>query len=149
MAQTTGATTARVATVGISSDGSSWTDISGFANAVTDTSQDRTSGEDYTFDGDTAIIGVGKREPVESTIRIIYTEGAGEPWKVLRAAFENATDYYVRYTVKAATTGNSRFTSGKGQIISCPYPEIDTTSGDPVACEFTFKHPGWTEAAVP
>ena len=57
MAQTTGATTARAATVGYSSDGSSWTDISGFAMAVTGASQDRMSGEVYTFDGDTAIIG--------------------------------------------------------------------------------------------
>lgn len=149
MAQTTGGTTARVSTVGISADGSSWTDISGYTNAVTGTDQDRTSGETYTFDGDKAIVGVGKREPVESTIKIVYTEGAGEAWKVLRAAFENATPYYVRYTVKPATTGNSRFTSDAGYITNCPYPEVDSTSGDPVTCEFTIRHPGWTEAAVP
>ena len=149
MAQTTGATTARAATVAISPDNSSWTDISGFSNAVTGTQQDRTSGEAYTFDGDKAIVGVGKREPDEAAIKIVYTEGSTEPFSVLRAAFENATPYYVRYTVKAATTGNKRYTSDVGYIISCPYPEVDSTSGDPVTVEFTFKPRGWTDALVP
>ena len=149
MAQTTGATTARAGTVAISPDNSTWTDISGFSNAVTGTQQDRTSGEVYTFDGDKAIVGVGKREPDEAAIKIVYSEGGSEPFAVLRSIFENATPYYVRYTVKAATTGNLRFTSDSGYIISCPYPEVDSTSGDPVTVEFTFKTPGWTQASVP
>ena len=111
MAQTTGATTARAATVGVSSDGSSWTDISGFAMSVTGQSQDRMSGEVYTFDGDTAIIGAGKREPEEIEISYVYTEGGSDPFEVIRAVFENATAYYFRWTVKAATTGNFRFTT--------------------------------------
>jgi len=150
MAQTTGATTARAATVGVSSDGSSWTDISGFAMSVTGQSQDRMSGEVYTFDGDTAIIGAGKREPEEIEISYVYTEGGSDPFEVIRAVFENATAYYFRWTVKAATTGNFRFTTPACYVTSFTYPEIEAeNAGDPIAGAFTVRTPYVTKAAVP
>lgn len=150
MAQTTGATTARAATVGYSSDGSSWTDISGFAIAVTGASQDRMSGEVYTFDGDTAIIGAGKREPMEIEISYVYTEGGSDPFEVLRPIYEAATAYYFRWTVKAATTGNFRFTTPACYITSFGYPEIEAeNAGDPVPGSLTIR-PGYvTKAAAP
>jgi len=66
MAQTTDYLSGVATKVEISTDGgSAWSDISGSSNVVTPSPQSRMSGEAYTFDGDTALVGFGKREPMD------------------------------------------------------------------------------------
>lgn len=149
MAQTTGATSARNAVIEVSTNGSSWTDISGFANSVDPGESTRMLGEVYTFDGDTAIITAGKRQPLDLDLKFVYTEGGSEVFEVVRAAHEAGTNLYVRYTVKAASTGNFRYTSAAGLIGSFKYPAVDSEDPKSVICGFSLKVPSLTKAAIP
>jgi hypothetical protein len=151
MAQTTAATSARNARVAISTDGSSWTDVSGSAGQFSPGDGSRMTGEAYTFDGDGPIIVAGKLEPQESTIHVIYTETAGEAFITLWTAFIAANStLYGRVDPLGSTTGNYRFTTGKGVITAMPaFSEMDAGSGDVQTVEATFKHGGWTRSLVP
>lgn len=149
MAQTTGAMSSRAAVLELSTNGSVWTDHSGLATNVEDTTQTRISGEAYTFDGDTAIIKAGKREPAEIKVSVVYTEGAAEATEVVRAAFEGATDLYLRWAPKGATTGNFRYTTSAGIVIEYNYPPIEAESGDPILTEFTLRAASVTKAVIP
>ena len=151
MAQTSTAFSARNAVVYISTDGSSWTNISGSSQSVTAGDGTRLTGTAHTFDGDGPIIAAGKLDAQESTIAILYTETSGEAYETARAAFVAASStLYVRVDPLGATTGNFRHTTGKGVITAFPqFAEIDAASGDPMALEFTVQHPGWTKSTVP
>lgn len=148
MAQTTSALSAKSAKVEISTNGSSWTDISGVASAVEPGTATRQSGEAYTFDGDTAIITGGKREPVELEVKIVYTEGASDGFEVVRAAFEAGTALYVRYSPKGGTTGNFMFTSDSGLVVDFNYPTIDAEEAAPILTDFTVKTAKVTKSVV-
>ena len=151
MAQTSTAFSARNAVVYISTDGSSWTNISGSSQSVTAGDGTRLTGTAHTFDGDGPIIAAGKLDAQESTIAILYTETSGEAYETARAAFATASStLYVRSTPLGATTGNFRHTTGKGVITAFPqFAEIDASSGDPMMIEFTVQHGGWTKSTVP
>ena len=71
MAQTTNQIAMAAAKVEVSTDGSSYTDISGHEQSVEVPAQTRISGQVYTHDGDTALIAGGKREPIEVTVNIV------------------------------------------------------------------------------
>ena len=108
---------------------------------------------------------------MEIEISYVYTEGGSDPFEVLRPIYEAATAYYFRWTVKAATTGNFRFTTPACYITSFGYPEIEAenvlsksivrhktfhlptimaeNAGDPVPGSLTIR-PGYvTKAAAP
>jgi hypothetical protein len=150
MAQTTNSTSARNAVLEISSDGSTWTNISSVANSVSPGSGARMTGEANTFDGDGTIVVAGKQEAQESKIKLIYTED-GVGYEVLRGYFASTNSTcYLRVAPNGATTGNYRHTSAKGVITEFPYfADLDASSGDVMAIELTVKHPGWTKAVVP
>ena len=151
MAQTSTAFSARNAVVYISTDGSSWTNISGSSQSVTAGDGTRLTGTAHTFDGDGPIIAAGKLDAQEATIAILYTETSGEAYETARAAFVTASStLYVRVDPLGATTGNFRHTTGKGVITAFPqFAEIDASSGDPMMIEFTVQHGGWTKSTVP
>mgnify|MGYP000957837299 CR=1 FL=1 len=149
MAQMTGAISAKDSVIEYSTNGSSWTAISGYGNKLEDTSQARKTGYTYTFDGDTAIITVGKREPLKLKLSFVYSEGSSEPFQVLRALFEAGTALYLRWTAKAAVSGNRRFTTDLGYISEWPYPDINAESADAIMTQFTFETPKATDAAIP
>ena len=151
MAQTSTAFSARNAVVYISTDGSSWTNISGSSQSVTAGDGTRLTGTAHTFDGDGPIIAAGKLDAQESTIAILYTETSGEAYETARAAFVAASStLYVRVDPLGATTGNFRHTTGKGVITAFPqFAEIDASSGDPMMIEFTVQHGGCTKSTVP
>jgi len=151
MAQTSTAYSARNSVLEISTDGSSWTNISGSSSSVTPGDGTRLTGTAHTFDGDGPIITAGKLDAQESTIAILYTETSGEAYETARAAFVAASStLYVRVDPLGATTGNFRHTTGKGVITAFPqFAEIDASSGDPMMIEFTVQHGGWTKSTVP
>ncbi|MFA4973452.1 MAG: hypothetical protein WC683_12610 [bacterium] len=121
-------------------------DISGSSNQVSSTEQRRGSGEGYTFDGDVAIIKAGKREPVEVTFRIIYTEEALEGWELAKAAFEAAggTAVDISWILEAGAT---TWTITDGIITRLQYPQADPTDANPVMVEFSVRAPEITTAA--
>lgn len=151
MAQTTLATSSRNAVVEISTDGSTWTDISGYAASVTSGDGTRLTGDAHTFDGDGPIIVAGKLDTQESDVKIIYTEDTNGAYDRCNTAFDSTNStLYLRVAPKGATSGNFRYTSTKGVVTKFPkFPELDSESGDVLAIEFTVMHGGFTKAAIP
>jgi hypothetical protein len=151
MAQTTLSTSSRNAVVEISSDGSTWNDISGYAQSVSPGDGTRLTGTAFTFDGNGPIITAGKLDAQESTIGIVYTEDTGGAYDRAKGYFDGASSTcYLRVAPNGNTTGNFRFTSTKGVITQFPaFHELDASSGDPQMIEFTVQHGGWTKAAIP
>jgi hypothetical protein len=150
MAQTTGALAAVDCKLEISTNGSDWTDISGFSNKISPGGQNRMSGEAYTFDGDTAIVGAGKREPVEITVSIVYTEGAAEAFEVVRGQFETAGGgaLYVRFSPDGGDVDDFLYTSDAGEITNFNWPEPDAGNADPKLVEFSLKTPKFTKSVI-
>lgn len=135
--------------VAVSTDGSSFTDISGNSSNVEPDGGDRKSGEFYTFDTDYAGLTRGKREPIDLKVSILYTEGGSDAWTVVNTAYENNTALYLRWSPKGNTTGNLRFTTGAGIVTSMIYPQGEAESPDAIMAEFTLKVPFVTKATVP
>jgi len=122
-----------------------WVDISGTANSVTSTGGNRKSGDGYTASGDTPLIVSGKRESLEVTVKVVYTEAAGTPnaFEDLHAVYVSGDGAAIRWT---PTTGGAVYSTAStaGAAIECPitsfnYPALDFSSGDPIMIEFTVK----------
>jgi hypothetical protein len=142
MAQTTGAVANACAKVWISTDNITYTDISGVAQSVADTEQTRISGEAYTFTGEGAIVKSGKKEPLELTFTIVYSETDAEAYQVVRQLFETATcspNFYVRWSPRGGAADDEQITSGAGVITAFTYPPADATQGGPIITGFKVK----------
>lgn len=148
MAQTANAIGFRNAKIEISNNGSTWTDIGGWANSIKVGAGEREIGEFFTLDGDTPILTPGKRGAIEITTAIAYTEGAGDPYEVVRAAYEGATYVYIRWSPRGGSSGQFQFTTGPGLIGSPIYPGGEAGPGDTVAVEFTIKCQSITKSVV-
>jgi len=149
MAQTTVAMSSKNGVVEYSLDGSTFVLISGTANSVTVSGGDRKSGEAYTADGDTALIVSGKREPLEVTVKVLYTEAASTPnaFEDLRTVYLSGAGACVRWSPTAYTAvGSNRYTTAStagtaavGVITKFNFPSLDFASGDPIMVEFTVR----------
>jgi hypothetical protein len=149
MAQTTTALSAVNAKIEFSSNGSSWTDISGSSNSIDPGEQTRQSGEVYTFSGDTAVITAGKREPMELEAKILFTPTAGEAWETARAAFETAGGAgYLRWSPQGGTTGNKQYTTPAGVLTGLSYPPAAADDAKPVMVGLKLKVAYVTESTV-
>ena len=140
MAQTTAGTSFKDCKIETSTNGTTWTDISGFASSVDLDGGDRQTSEVYTFDGDTGIITKGKREPIEVTASIIYSEGVSDPQAVVQTAYEAGSDLYVRWSPLGGTTGKKQYTA-KGIVTTHVYPKGEADGGDPMMTEFSVTTP--------
>lgn len=136
MAQTTDGITFKNCKLEMSVNGSVWTDISGFAASVEVGGGERETGEAFTFDGDTPILLAGKRGALEVKAKIVYTEGVSEAQETIRAAYEGATPFYLRWTPKG--TG-FLYTTSAGIPVSPPYPGGEAESADTLIGEYTIK----------
>lgn len=143
MAQTTDQNTFVDAHIEFSDDGSAWDDISGFSSEIALSGGDRNSGEVYTAEGDTPIIGAGKRTPIDVEVTVVYTEGTADPFETVRALYETdgGGDAYLQWVPRGDTVGNFMFTTGKGIITSFMYPNGPVEPGDPQTVKFTLKVP--------
>ena len=150
MAQTTNKVSMAASLVSVSVNGSDWTDISGQAQSVEVPAQVRKSGEAYTFNGDTALVTGGKREPMEVTVKVLYNEEAAEAFEVARAEFEadDGDAFYVKFSPAGGSGGDFEYSSGAGELVSFEYPPADASSGDPVLCSFTVKCASLTKAVI-
>lgn len=151
MAQTTAQVSSGCGKVEVSIDNSTWTDISGVTNKVDGLEQSRMSGEVYTLTGDTALIGGGKREPIEASVAIVYTETDAEGYQVIRQWFETTgcdNPFYLRYSPRGGAAGDEQITTSEGRLTSFIYPPLDAGSGDPIMCGFKAKFPGVTTTIV-
>lgn len=146
MAQTTGAITGAAAAVYLKVASGSLIDYSGQAQSVDAVTASVTTSDAYTFDGDNAIILVGKQEPVEVTINFLYTEVASELWDIAEAAFQAKSTVQVKWEPKGST-GKEIITDAGGYITSIVYPAVDAATAGPVVASITVRAPGISTAA--
>lgn len=149
MSQTTGAINSSAAKVEYSNDGgSTWTNISGFANKVEQPEGSRISGEEYTADGDTAIVMAGKREPMEVKVMIVYTEGSSEPFRTVEADFRAGTRAQVRWSPAGGASTQRQYTTSRGPITKLTSPGHDAKGGGPEMCGFTIRTADVTPSTI-
>lgn len=151
MAQTTLATTFKDAKIEISIDNSSFTDISGVSNKVEISGGEREVSDTFTAGTDTPIVLSGRRASLDITSNILWTAdtAATDAEQIVRAAYEAATSFYIRWMPKGELSGTALYTStGVGVITTPMYGFGDAASADPMLIEFTCKVPYITASTV-
>jgi hypothetical protein len=153
MAQTTYGLPRSNFQVQVSTNGSSWTDISGVATTVQRSDGDQMVGEQNTADGASPVVtGSNKKAAETVTVRALYTEQTGEGWKTVHDRYRGTDKtIYVRWAPKGGigtVAGNVLFTCAdeagtalKVPIINCTLPDLDAGSGDPAMFEFSVRTP--------
>ena len=150
MAQTSDSIWGGAAKVEISTDGSDWTDISGHANKVMPDDAARRVGEKYTFDGETPIVKVGKRESISISVGIIYTEEAADAYEVARGQFESTGggSFYLRWAPGGGDSGEKQYTTDEGFVKSFPYAPVDSEEDGPMSLEFEVQTADITSSTI-
>jgi hypothetical protein len=150
MAQTTDSIWGGAAYAGISTDGSSWTEISSHGISVTPEGGDRRVGETYVFDDENAIVKVGKLNPRETRVDFVYTEQAADAFEVVRAQFESAGGgtLYVRWSPNGGGIGDAGYTSDAGFCSDLRYPEVDSEADGPIVMYFVCRHASLTRSII-
>lgn len=146
MAQTTGAITGAAAAISLKVASGSYVDYSGQAQSVDEVTATRANSTAYTFDGDNAIILLGKEEPVEVTINFLYTEVALELWEIAEAAYQAGSAVQVKWEPKGSS-GKQIETAATGYITSITFPAVSAEGAGPVVASITVMAPGITYAA--
>ena len=136
MAQTTGALSWANCQIELSTNGTNWTDVSGFSNSLSLDGGDRQTGEFFTVDGQTPIVTYGKRNMLTVTIQAVYTEEGSDPYAMAQATFAANSALYVRWSPKAwAAIGDFRFYTNEGRVTMPVYPVGAADSPDAIAIE--------------
>lgn len=148
MAQTTGAVNSNNTKVEISTDGTNWVDISGFASTVKPSGGERKTGEAYTFEGEFPISLPGKKQKTMIAVTAVYTEGASDVFEIVRGAYDSQADLYLRWSPKGGHVGDFMFTGSAGRITACPYPAMDASSDDPITIEFEMTLGGIVKSVI-
>lgn len=142
MTQTAGGKTFTDAVIEYSLDGgTTWVDMSGFTNKVENSGGDRQTSEVYTADGDTAIIGQGKREPTETKVTAVFTEATADPFNILEPYHKAGSPAVVRWASDGTAAGAMQFTTDVtyGVLVNIFHPGGDVAPGDPIVTEMVVK----------
>ena len=130
--------------------GTTWVSVSDNMSVVTPPTQTRPTGEAYVFGEDVAVIGVGKRQPVDVTVRGIWAEGTADPFYSVYAEFTTPCGDLVaiRWGPGGCTTTNDVFytSTTKSEVISLTFPGGDSSSADIIMYEFVVRTPDITRA---
>lgn len=150
MPQTTDSIWGGAAYVGISTNGSSWTDIGSHAMRVDPAGGDRRTGEAYVFDDEDPIVKVGKKNPRQTRVDFVYTENAADAFEVARAQFESAGGgtIYVRWSPNGGGVGDAGYTSDAGFVQDMNYAPVDSEEDGPMQCYFVVQHSSITRSII-
>jgi len=122
-----------------STNGSVWTDIRADAAMIRVSGGERKMGKFFNFSLDYPVLTRGKRDSLQVASRSIYSEGAADTFEVARAAYENGTDFYLRWSPEGGAIGDFLFTMAAGTITNPPYPGGEAESADPVTFEMNVE----------
>jgi len=156
MPQTQVAMSWRDCDVALSTDGASWTDVTGYHNSIEQSGGELATGSAHTSDATYAVVTVGKRAPATVTFNALYVESASTPYAFAKTAYETPSELYIRWSPAGRTSGNYTFYTGMNAVAtpgtpiaadfdgnswltSMPYPAGDAGSADPVALALTFE----------
>jgi hypothetical protein len=131
--------------------GTAWVDVSDNATVVDPPEQTRITGEAWVFGEDTALIGDGKLNPTEVTVRGVWAEGTADPFYTVYAEFTTPCGdmVAVRWSPAGCATSSDAFSTNttQSEVISLTYPGGDASSGDILMYQFIVKTPDITRAA--
>ena len=159
MAQTTGSLPQGGCQVEVSTDGSTWTDVSGSVASVSMSGGDQMTGEQHTFDGQYPIVtGSGKMNATTAEFSIVYTETSSEAFDIVYGRFEDggAGTIYVRYSPAGGQSTEARYfaTNDAGSaatavpIVSCIPPSADAGVGDTIMASFSVLAPQFKQETI-
>jgi hypothetical protein len=150
MTQTTDSIWGGAAYVGISTDGSAWTDVGSHAMQVAPEGGDRRTGEAYVFDDENAIVKVGKLNARQTRVDFVYTENAADAFEVARAQFETAGGgtLYVRWSPSGGGVGDAGYTTDSGFVQDIPYAPVDSEEDGPMQVYFVLQHSTITRSII-
>jgi hypothetical protein len=147
----TNAITFRNNTILVSTNTTTFTDISAWSNSIKVSGGSRNLATEFFFGQDTAVILAGKRDPITLEITIAYTEAVTDPFELfIRPAYETSTPtpLYFKWSPRGAevgTTGEFVYATDPTQITDPPYPQGDA-KGDAIVtfamkgtCSFITK----------
>lgn len=133
----------------VSTNGTTWTNISGWTNSVTVDGGERQTGETYVFGADTPTITLGPREPLTVTVKIVYDETTGTAYLTVAPVFESfssAQQFWVRWSPRGGAAGQQMYTAA-GHLTALSYPAGEM-GGDPILVEFTVRAPQITRSLI-
>jgi hypothetical protein len=134
--------------VGFSTDGATFTEVSGAANSVEISGGERVTGSQPTFTGDTMILKKGKRGTITVTVRGVYTPDADEVYALAKTSYESGGTFYVRWSPGGGDAGDVGYTTSAGIIKNPPYPGGSADSGDPILTEVQVECASVTVATI-
>jgi hypothetical protein len=144
--QTTTAINVVDAVVELSTNGTSWTNVSGSTNKVEISPQTADSGMAASLEGQYKIVRAGKYNPVDITVTILFTETAAEAYAILHGQKEVAgRPLYLRYTpggydgVYRWYTADSNGAKAAARIVEFPYPGADAENAGPHLVVFKLQ----------
>lgn len=117
-----------------------FTDISGSSQSVDTATDKRMYGKAYPLDSDTPKYTYGKREGMEMTVNVLYTESTTEAYQRALTTFETVggDSVAIKLTPGGSAAGADTYQTTVGKIISIDYPGFDGSKGDPIMCSFTI-----------
>ena len=132
----------------VSTNNTTWTNITGQANAISVDGGERMTEDLFYFGQDTGEIVTGPREPLEVTVKVVYLESATGAFETVRQAYEAGSSLYVRWSPQGGAAGNFQFATDAGVVTSFGYPTGEAGSADPLMCEFTLRTPKITKSVI-
>jgi len=150
MAQTNEHMTSKHATLEISADDTwvyddvaTWTDISGSANSVEPGGGAHMTGSAHSLgEFHLPLIGIGKVEPAEVTLKVVYTENAAEATALLDGYCEAQTLVWLRHRPRGNVAGAWEW-AGRGYITERAKANTDAESADILLVEFPWFGREW------
>jgi hypothetical protein len=138
------------ASVSLSTNGTTWTDISGYTNLIEQGEMSRPTGTVYTYTGDKAIIKAGKLQPLDLSVTLVYSEDTTAPYGTVLTAFQTTggATMYLKWSPKGGATGVKQYVTDAGIITKMNLPGGKSEGGDPVVVKFTLQTPFVTQSAV-
>jgi len=151
MPQTTDQMNFREAEVYIST-GAGFTGMCGIMVAVAVSGGERMVGEEFTFCGDTPILVGGKRNPLDVTVRYVYTEQDDDPFELVRAQYETdgGGDLFIKWSPKGGDATEFEFETDENNSVltGFTYPQGEARSPDITLCELTVRTASITKSEV-
>lgn len=131
----------------VSADGSTWVDASGYSTSVKpDPAKWKTADVHY-FGTDTPTIYTGKKEALDVTCDILYTETSGEARALVATASASGATFYIRWSPAGGASGDKRYACS-GPVSEMDWPGGEASVADPIMVTFKIHTATITESTV-
>ena len=145
MAQIQTARSAKNYQVEWTTNGSTYTDISGYSTSVADSGGDRKTGEAFTYGDDYPVIGAGKRASRTVDVEVLYNEDS-TAFLSLYTLQQSGGQFGLRLTPRgletgAGTVGRYVTQTTYGLLTKLDLPTGNPDDGKPMICKLTVQTP--------